>query len=124
MGCTGNDSRRLQNQIVQKFHAGYPFTGPTKADLAIRLPVSQVFDKTKQIEVERKASLMRYTSNGEGCRLLERDEKGRTSSIRPGRDARLPGTATNAIEAAEATKFYPHQEHKIMEVSARVLKKE
>ncbi|KAJ4397684.1 hypothetical protein N0V93_001917 [Gnomoniopsis smithogilvyi] len=115
MGCSGRDSRRIQTQIIQNFHAGYPSTGPSKADLASKLPVSRVFDLAKQVEVERKACLMRYTSSGEGCRLLERDEKGRTLSIRPGHNARLPGTATSAIEAAEATKFYPHQEHRIME---------
>lgn len=117
MGRPNRDSRGLQTTAVRDFHASYPFQGPSKADLSDLVSIAQVFDGAKQVEVERKAYLMRYTLTGEGCRLLERDEQGRTSSIRPGRDVRQPGTATNASEAAEANKFYPHQENKIMEVS-------
>lgn len=102
---------------MRDFHASYSFKGPSKADLSDLISIAQVFDGAKQVEVERKAYLMRYTFNGEGCRLLERDEQGRTSSIRPGRNDRQPGIATNAAEAAEANKFYPHQASKIMEVS-------
>lgn len=117
MGRPNRDSRKRQDWPTKSFHACYSFQGPSKDDLARLLYIGHFFDKAKQVEVERKSHLMRYTSTGEGCRLLERSGYGRTSSIRPGRDARQPGTATNAIEAAEANKFYPHQDYKIMNVS-------
>lgn len=107
----------MQHQIVREFHTRYAFTGPTKADLAHKLPVALVWNKVKQEELERQLCLMWYTPDGEGCRLLDRDEGGRETLIKPGRNTRQTGTATTAIEAAEANKFYPHQEYKIMEVN-------
>lgn len=117
MGRPNEDTRRDQELPTQAFHAYCPFPGPSKADLAKLLSIGRFFNKAKQDEVETKARLMRYTSTGGGCRLLERDDQGRTFSIRPGREARQIGTATDAIEAAEANKFYPHQDYKIMDVS-------
>lgn len=117
MGCSGDNTTQRQNMIIRDFHAGHPYTGPLIKNIVWKVSFAQVYDHLKQKQVERKMQLMRYTYGGEGCLLLDRDEAGRTSSIRPGRNVRLPGPVTTAAEAAEATKFYPHQEYKIMEVS-------
>lgn len=117
LNCKGHNTMHKQNRIEQRFHAEFPYTGPTTNDLRPKLQVDVVWNLWKQIEVQRKTQVMLYTREGEGCRLLERDSRGRTSSIRPGRDYRPLRTATNAIEAAVANKFYPHQEYKIMAVS-------
>lgn len=120
MGCNGGDSRKLQSRIVQNFHAAYPYTGPSRDDMSPMLPVGRVYNHAKHMEVQRKLKLMLYTDQDEGCRILERDNRGRTSSIRPGRHFRPLRTATNAVEAAEATKFYPHQEYRIMNVRTSI----
>ncbi|CAN8101173.1 unnamed protein product [Discula destructiva] len=114
LGCKGR-SYIQQTKEERIFHERFGQDGPTRQQLFEVYGLPNGYDEGQHGELLKEMELMRYTKDGEGCRLLKRLEPNlRSSYLRPGTDRLARGAAKNALEAAEATRFYPDMPYKVM----------
>lgn len=67
----------------------------------------------RQLHVELRK--MRYTNDGEGCRIVKTTKSGRVPTYtQPGPDYLPPGSARNALDAANTNQFYPNMPRQIL----------
>lgn len=117
MGCPPRNSTIPMTTDEAKFHRPVGPNGPDLGQLWRRTGGPQGHNKDQLEQVHIDLRRMRYTADGEGCRILKCLEHGHmTNYERPGPDYVPFGSAQNALEAANSNQYYPHMPYQVLKV--------